>query len=100
MAARRKPAMEIHGMTTQPQLVVMVSTPKPRRSVTALGVELRFVRCRRRHLFGLTDHWATKQERVRVSDLERAAVTSGAPISRPMPTGSSTPRTKPGAFEI
>ena len=67
-------AMEIHGMTTQPQLVVMVSTPKPRRSLTALGVEFRFVRCRRGHLFGLTEHWATKQEKVRVSDLERTII--------------------------
>lgn len=67
-------AMEIHGMTTQPQLVVMVSTPKARRPVTALGVEYRFIRCRRRHLFGLTEYWATKQEKVRVSDLERTII--------------------------
>jgi predicted transcriptional regulator of viral defense system len=67
-------AMEIHGMTTQPQLVVMVSTPKPRRPVTAQGVEFRFVRCRRKHLFGLTEHWVTKQEKVRVSDLERTII--------------------------
>lgn len=67
-------AMEIHGMTTQPQLVVMVTAPAPRRSLTALGVEFRFVRCQRKHLFGLTEHWVTKQERVRVSDLERTIV--------------------------
>lgn len=67
-------AMEIHGMTTQPHLVVVVSTPAPRRPVTALGVEFRFVRCRRRHLFGLADHWVTKQEKVRVSDLERTII--------------------------
>ncbi len=67
-------AMEIHGMTTQPQPVVMVSSPKPRRSLTAPGVEFRFVRCRRKHLFGLTDHWATKQEKVRVSALERTII--------------------------
>jgi predicted transcriptional regulator of viral defense system len=67
-------AMEIHGMTTQPQLLVMVSTPAPRRSVVALGVEFRFVRCQRRHLFGLTEHWVTKQEKVRVSDLERTII--------------------------
>ena len=67
-------AMEIHGMTTQPQLVVMVTTPAARRSVTALGVEFRFVRCQRKHLFGLTEHWVTKQEKVRVSDLERTVI--------------------------
>jgi len=67
-------AMEIHGMTTQPQLVVIVSTPVPRRSLSALGTEFRFVRCRRKHLFGLTDHWATKQDKVCVSDLERTII--------------------------
>jgi predicted transcriptional regulator of viral defense system len=67
-------AMEIHGMTTQPHLVVMVSAPTPRRPVTALGMEFRFVRCRRKHLFGLTEHWVTKQEKVRVSDPERTII--------------------------
>ncbi|MBI3078653.1 MAG: type IV toxin-antitoxin system AbiEi family antitoxin domain-containing protein [Deltaproteobacteria bacterium] len=67
-------AMELHGMLTQPQLVVRVSTPKPRRSLTTLGVQFRFIRCQRRHLFGLTEHWVTKQEKVRVSDLERTII--------------------------
>jgi predicted transcriptional regulator of viral defense system len=67
-------AMGIHGMLTQPQLVVTVSSPKARRSVTASGTLFRFVRCRRRHLFGLAEHWAAKQEQVRVSDPERTIV--------------------------
>ncbi len=67
-------AMEIHGMKTQPQLVITVSTPKPRRPLSALGVEFRFVRCQRRHLFGLIEHWVTKQEHVRVSDPERTII--------------------------
>jgi predicted transcriptional regulator of viral defense system len=67
-------AMEIHGMLTQPQLVVTVSTPKPRRPLTTLGVQIRFVQCQRRNLFGLTDHWVTKQEKARVSDLERTII--------------------------
>jgi predicted transcriptional regulator of viral defense system len=67
-------AMEIHDMTTQPQLVIVVSAPQPRRSVTALGVEYRFVRAQRKHLFGLIEHWATKQEKVCVSDLERTII--------------------------
>lgn len=67
-------AMEIHGMMTQPQLVITVSTPKPRRPLSALGTEFRFVRCKRRHLFGLTAHWVTKQDKVRVSDPERTII--------------------------
>jgi predicted transcriptional regulator of viral defense system len=66
-------AMEIHGMKTQPQMVVMVTTPAPRRSLMA-GVEFRFVRCQREHLFGLTEHWVTKHEKVRVSDPERTII--------------------------
>ena len=61
-------------MLTQPQLVVTVSTPVPRRPVTILGVPFRFIHCQRRHLFGLTEHWATKQEQVRVSDPERTII--------------------------
>jgi predicted transcriptional regulator of viral defense system len=67
-------AMEIHGMTTQPNLVIMVSTLKPRRPVTVLGVEYRFIHCQRKHFFGFTEHWVTKQEKVRVSDLERTII--------------------------
>jgi predicted transcriptional regulator of viral defense system len=66
--------MGIHGMLTQPQLVVTVSAPKARRSVAVSGTPFRFVRCRRRHLFGLAEHWATKQEQVRVSDPERTII--------------------------
>lgn len=67
-------AMDIHGMLTQPNLVVMVSTPRPRRSVTLLGMPFRFIRCRRRDLFGLMEHWVTKQDTVRVSDPERTII--------------------------
>jgi predicted transcriptional regulator of viral defense system len=67
-------AMEVHGMLTQPQLIVTVSTPKVRRPLTVLGVEFRFVKCQQRLLFGLADHWATKQEKVYVSNLERTII--------------------------
>lgn len=67
-------AMEIHGMLTQPRLEVTATTPGILRPVTAMGIRFRFVHCRRRDLFGLTRHWATKQEAVRVSDLERTVL--------------------------
>ncbi len=67
-------AMEIHGMVTQPRLVVTVTTPKQRRSFTAWGMQFRFIYCRHWHQFGLIDHWAIKQEKVRVSDLERTVI--------------------------
>lgn len=67
-------AMEIHQMVVQPRLAVYVSTPRSIRPRTVGGTEFRFVRCRRRDLFGIVPHWVTKQETVQVSDLERTVV--------------------------
>ncbi len=67
-------AMEIHQMVTQPQLVVYVCTPERLRPRAIMGTEFRFVSCKRKSLFGIIDHWVTKQEKVQVSDLERTVV--------------------------
>ena len=67
-------AMEIHQMVTQPQLVVYTTTPKFLRARFVLGTEFRFVRCKPEKFFGYTDHWATKTEKVQVSDLEKTIV--------------------------
>jgi len=67
-------AMEVHQMLTQPQLVVYVTSPRPIRPRMVLGTEFRFVRCKPNHVFGVTDHWATKTEKVRVSDLARTVI--------------------------
>jgi predicted transcriptional regulator of viral defense system len=67
-------AMDLHQMVTQPQLAVFVTSPKAIRPRTVLGTEFRFVRCKVEDLFGIAERWATKTERVRVSDLERTVV--------------------------
>jgi predicted transcriptional regulator of viral defense system len=67
-------AMEIHRMVTQPQLVVYVSVCRQMRNRHSNGTEYRFVKIKPGHLFGTTKHWATKQEAVIVSDLERTVV--------------------------
>jgi predicted transcriptional regulator of viral defense system len=67
-------AMDLHQMVTQPQLAVFVTSPKAIRPRTVLGTEFRFVRCKREDLFGIIELWATKTERVRVSDLERTVI--------------------------
>jgi len=67
-------AMEIHGGVTQPQLVVYVTTLKPRRSITALGIEFRFIHSQKKYFFGISGYWVTKQEKVKVSDLERTII--------------------------
>jgi predicted transcriptional regulator of viral defense system len=67
-------AMELHGMLTQPKFVVFASAAKRLRGGTIHGTEFRFVFVRPEQLFGVTNHWVTKQESVRVSDLERTVI--------------------------
>ncbi len=67
-------AMEAHQMLTQPQLVVYVSTPNPKRTRSIMGTEFRFVRCTKKQIFGIEEHWATKQDKVRVSDIDRTVI--------------------------
>jgi len=67
-------AMEIHGMVTQPQLVIHVATQKKIRAIRVMGTEFRFIPCKSEWFFGLTHHWVTKQEKVVVSDLERTTI--------------------------
>jgi predicted transcriptional regulator of viral defense system len=65
-------AFDLHQMVTQPQLVVYVTAPRLIRSRTILGTEFRFVRCKPSDLFGITEIWVDKSEKVQVSDLERS----------------------------
>ena len=67
-------AMALHQMVTQPQLIVYATTPHQIRPRVVLGAEFRFVRCKPEHLFGLSEHWVTKTEKVHVSDLERTII--------------------------
>lgn len=64
-------AFDLHQMATQPQLIIYVCSPTMIRSCTILGTEFRFVRCREKDIFGMTEMWVDKNEKVLVSDLER-----------------------------
>ncbi|HLB41434.1 MAG TPA: type IV toxin-antitoxin system AbiEi family antitoxin [Gammaproteobacteria bacterium] len=64
-------AFDLHQIVTQPQLIVYVSSPRMIRSRTIQGTEFRFVRCKTDDLFGITEIWADKNEKVFVSNLER-----------------------------
>lgn len=64
-------AFDLHQMVTQPQFIVYLSSPRMMRSQTIQGTEFRFVRCKTNDLFGITEIWVDKNEKVRVSDLER-----------------------------
>jgi len=67
-------AMEIHRMVTQPQLGIFVSSTNRVRNCTVTGTEFHFVRIKLEHSFGTLKHWATKQEAVNISDLERTVM--------------------------
>ena len=67
-------AVELHRMVTQPQFVVFTSMTKRLRSRTIHGTEFRFVLIRRGDLFGVTTHWVSKQDSVKVSDIERTVI--------------------------
>ncbi len=67
-------AMELHGMVTQPQFVIFTSTTKRLRNRTIHGTEFRFVFTRRENVFGVTTHWISKQDSVKVSDIERTVI--------------------------
>ena len=80
-------AMDIHQMTTQPQLVVYASAPKVLRPRTVMDTEFRFVRCRKAAIFGIVEHWIVKTDKVRVSDLERTVIDG---LTRPEYCGGIT----------
>ena len=67
-------AFDLHQMVTQPQFVVYISSPKMIRSRTIQGTEFRFVRCKEADVFGIIEMWIDKNEKVRVSDLERTLI--------------------------
>jgi len=67
-------AMELHQMTTQPVNIVYVTVPRQRASRTIAGVEYRFVYAGQRSFWGWETIWATDQEQVQVSDLEKTLI--------------------------
>lgn len=71
-------AMELHQMTTQPvnTVYVTVSDQWPSRSIA--GVRYRFVTASRQSFWGWKTIWATAQEQVRVSDLEKTLLDCAA----------------------
>lgn len=64
-------AMELHQMTTQPVNTVFVAVRRRRKSRAIAGTEYRFVYASARSFWGWEETWATPQEQVRVSDLEK-----------------------------
>ena len=80
-------AMEIHGMITQPQLVVNVTVLKQRKHIKTHGIEFRFITKYRKYFWGINDYWVTKQEKVKVSNLEKTIIDG---LSEPQYCGGIT----------
>lgn len=67
-------AMDIHGMLTQPQFVVYITSLVRHRPLNVHGYDYRFVRTKPEQFFGITEHWIDKREQVLVSDLEKTII--------------------------
>lgn len=67
-------AMEIHRMSTQPQLSVFICCARWKPKETLFGTEYRFVLRRPAAIFGTMKHWVAGGISVEVSDPERTIV--------------------------
>lgn len=67
-------AMRLHGMTTHPLLDVYITVNKRGKDRTLSDITYHFIYCKKKHFWGAKTHWATKQDQVQVSDLERTVL--------------------------
>ncbi len=67
-------AFDLHQITTQPQLIVYVSSLKMIRPRIIQGTEFRFVKLKTNDAFGIMEMWVDKDQKVFVSDLERTLI--------------------------
>lgn len=81
-------AMALHNMTFQPINTIFISTPaRPQKKMVA-HVPVQLVSCQPQSLrWGVEDVWVTKQEQVKVSDLERTILDA---LDRPDYSGGVT----------
>jgi predicted transcriptional regulator of viral defense system len=77
-------AMAIHGMTTQPVFKVFIASSKRRKNRIISGQEFIFLYTQPYNFFGIEDKWITKQDKVKVSDLEKTIVDA---LARPQLCG-------------
>lgn len=67
-------AMAIHGLTTQPVLKVFITSSKREKNRLISGVEFLFIYTKPSNFFGIEEKWITKQEKIKVSDLEKTLI--------------------------
>jgi predicted transcriptional regulator of viral defense system len=69
-------AMEIHNMVTHPLTKVYISTPvqQYKKILGIRNVEFEFIYTSKQNIWGIENYWATKSEKVRVSDVEKTII--------------------------
>ncbi len=67
-------AMRLHGMTSHAIIDVFITIPARVPDKKLKDIQYHFIYSKKEHFWGLTTHWATKQEQVQVSDLERTVL--------------------------
>jgi predicted transcriptional regulator of viral defense system len=67
-------AMDLHRMSTQPQLTVFISSTRWKRKDVLLGTEYRFVQRRPKAIFGTMKYWVAGGISVEISDPERTII--------------------------
>ena len=64
-------AMRLHGMTSHAIIDVYITSPARVPDKKLKDIKYHFIYSKKEHFWGLTTQWVTKQDQVRVSDLER-----------------------------
>lgn len=67
-------ALQLHGMTTQPQLTNYTAIQHTKRPVNASGYDYKFVCMNKKLFFGIEDFWINKQEKIKISDPEKTII--------------------------
>lgn len=67
-------ALQLHEMTTQPQLTNYTAVLEQKPQVKAAGYEYKFVNLNKKNFFGIEDFWIDKQEKIKISDMEKTII--------------------------
>lgn len=84
-------AMHYWGMLTQPLIKIFVATPQRQIVPKEMRDKLVFVFINEKFVWGIKEEWATKTEKIRISDLEKTIVDC---LSHPEYCGGITEITK------
>ncbi|MFP4473852.1 MAG: type IV toxin-antitoxin system AbiEi family antitoxin [Candidatus Omnitrophota bacterium] len=84
-------AMAVHGMTTHPVKDIFIASTARRKNRQIGPAVFLFQYTQKKRLFGLTDHWATPDRTVKISDPERTIIDA---LARPELCGGISEITK------